>query len=287
MQTFINCIADHSSEGKLLIGNTQTALIDCGMIFCADATIKKVKDALDGRSLDYILFSHTHYDHIGALPFFRQAFPQVKGVTTEVGATVLLKDTPRRVIRELSQIAAQNHGVMVGDYSDDAFCADVIVKDGDCIDLGGLTVQIIETPGHTRDSLSFFVPELGILCLNETTGVLLPDGNVYVCYLTGYQDAINAIERCRKLPYKHLSLPHRGIVDGAEAENYFDKALQAYMDCRAFILDMYVQGLDEEAMLDGFFLKYADEMLLQFQPKAAFYANAKATIACTLKEANP
>ena len=285
MDKYINCIAHISSEGKLIIGDTHTALIDCGMAFCAMDTIQKVKDALNGRPLDYIFFSHTHYDHIGALPFFKKEWSNLRTVTSTIGAAVLLKETPRRIIRELSLVAAKYYGITMDTaYSDDVFKGDIIVKDGDNISLGDITVNVLETPGHTRDSLSFFIPELELLILNETLGVLMPDGSVIPCYLTGYADTVNSIEKCKKIPYKFLSTPHQGIVSNEDASSFFDKSLAAVNHCRDFILKMKKDGLNEDEMQDLFFKEGASEMLLNYQPKEAFMANARAMISCTLRE---
>ena len=210
MERFITCIAHNSSECNLIIGSEAAALFDCGMLFCADSTIDMVKKNLNGRHLDYIIASHTHYDHIGALPFFREAWSEMKLITSQPGAAVLLKDTPRRVIRELSHTAALLHGInQEFVYDDSVFTADSTVSQDDSISLGDITVKILETPGHTRDSLSFFIPELELLILNETLGVLLPGGEMYPCYLTSCRDAINSIEKCRAIPHKYLCLPHK------------------------------------------------------------------------------
>ena len=285
MHRYINCIAHNSSEGQLLIGDELTALIDCGMAFCADETINNVQNALGGRSLDYIFLTHTHYDHIGALPFFLKKWPNARVATSEIGAAVLLKDTPRRIIRELSLNAARANGITHDlEYNDDAFRANVIVKDGDSIPLGNLNVEILETPGHTRDSLCFFIPELELLILNETPGVLMPDGSMYPCYLTSYHDTIQSIEKCRRMPYKSLSLPHRGIAKKEDMDGYFEKSLAANIDCYNFILEMKNKNHSEEEMLELFYQKYGTETLLTYQPKEAFIANARATISCTLKK---
>jgi len=301
MNKLINCIAHRSSDGQLLTGGEHTALFDCGMMFCCRETIKNVKDALnaeyeDNRTLDYIFLTHTHYDHIGALPFFRKEFPQTRVVTCETGAAVLQKSTPRNVIRKLSAAAADIYNAEVDmQYSDDLFYADIIVKDNEEISLGGISVKIIFTPGHTRDSLSFYIPELELLIINETPGILLPafkkqkdnpepDEIIYPCYLTSYRDTIESINKCAKIPYKSLSMPHRGIAGEKETQGFFNNALEINKTCRDFILEMKNKNLNEEEMLDSYFKRYASEALLSYQPKDAFLANARAAISCTIKE---
>jgi len=294
MERYINCIAHKTSEGNLLVGEEYTALFDCGMAHCADGTIQNIKNALKGSHgkpglpLDYLFITHTHYDHIGSLPYLRKEWPSLRLVTSRTGAEVLLKDTPRKVIRELSIVAIKEYNSKIDTaYSDDAFHADIIVKDGDIISLGGLSVKTLETPGHTRDSLSFFIPELEILVVSETAGFMTPDGTLYPTYLTGVNDTINSIEKLRKIPYKFLSFPHRGIADEKDANGFFDKALKAVTDCRDFILDMNDKKLDKEAMFEKYVQKYGSEKILAYQPWDAFVVNARATITCTLREFAP
>jgi 2-aminobenzoylacetyl-CoA thioesterase len=285
MNRYINCIAHRTSEGNVLIGDDYTAIFDCGMMHCAGKTIQNTKNALHGRQLDYLFITHTHYDHMGAAPFFRKEWPSLRLVTSQAGAAVLLKDTPRRVIRELSIVAGKEfNSEFDASYSDDDFHADIIVKEGDIIPLGGISVQVLETPGHTRDTLSFFIPELEMLIVSETTGVLLPDNTVYPTYLTSFIDTVKSIDKCRKMPFKFLSLPHKGLSEEIDANAFFDKTLATSTECRDFILEMNNKKLDLDTMLDMFFKKFGSEALFTYQPKDAFFANARATIACTLRE---
>ena len=64
-------------EALLIIGSEKTALYDCGMAYCGAHTADNIAEVLkqlkaqgriDSIQLDYILLSHSHYDHIGGLP---------------------------------------------------------------------------------------------------------------------------------------------------------------------------------------------------------------------------
>lgn len=55
-------------EAVLIVGSEKTALHDCGMACFSEELISNIEKALQERPLDYVLLSHTHYDHMGALP---------------------------------------------------------------------------------------------------------------------------------------------------------------------------------------------------------------------------
>jgi glyoxylase-like metal-dependent hydrolase (beta-lactamase superfamily II) len=66
---------------------------------------------------------------------------------------------------------------------------------GDVVDVGGLVVEVVATPGHTGDSLSFVLPESGALLTGDTvlgrgtTVVAHPDGR-----LGDYLDSLARLE---------------------------------------------------------------------------------------------
>ncbi len=290
MERFVDCIAHMTSEGQLLIGEKKAGLFDCGMMFCAAETIANVKKALCGRPLNYIFASHTHYDHIGALPFFRKEWPEIKLVTNRTGAEVLLKDTPRRVIRELSNGVGQiffdeDEGEFAEyEYSDDDFHADIVVATGDIIDLGGVSVEFIETPGHTRDCMSFFIKELELLVVCETLGVLTPDGIMNPAYLTSYKTTEESIKKLSGYSFSRLSIPHSGLTSEAVARDYLKNAAIINSECRDMIVSLYEKGSDESEILEAYKKKYGRPIVLAVQPLTAFMMNARATVACTLRE---
>ena len=53
----------------LILGSEKTVLHDVGMACFHRELEENLTRELGGRPLDYIVLSHTHYDHVGALPY--------------------------------------------------------------------------------------------------------------------------------------------------------------------------------------------------------------------------
>jgi glyoxylase-like metal-dependent hydrolase (beta-lactamase superfamily II) len=106
----VRVTAGHGGESLLLTGSEKTALLDCGMAYCADKLIENIKRQLGGRNLDYVLLSHTHYDHIGALPFIKQVWPDVITFGAEHAGKVFSKQGAIHTINALSESVCKIYG---------------------------------------------------------------------------------------------------------------------------------------------------------------------------------
>lgn len=114
-----------------------THLIDTGdgLILIDPGYISTLHLVIDGiyklgfrpEQIKYIINSHWHADHIGATA----ALAHLTGAKTLLG-------------RDDVEPAA------------DYFVPDILVKDGDTLTLGNTTVSFMETPGHTKGTISFF-----------------------------------------------------------------------------------------------------------------------------------
>ena len=66
-----------------------------------------------------------------------------------------------------------------GGMGSEIVALDRVLSDGDSIAIDDdLSVRVIATPGHTRDSLSYYLPEKKILFASEAVG--LPDHTGYI-----------------------------------------------------------------------------------------------------------
>jgi glyoxylase-like metal-dependent hydrolase (beta-lactamase superfamily II) len=72
------------------------------------------------------------------------------------------------------------------------------LKDGETIQLGGITVEVIGTPGHTPGHLSFFFREPGLLFMGDYD--LTRFGPWYGDVHSSIEETVRSVERLRSIP---------------------------------------------------------------------------------------
>ena len=88
-----------------------------------------------------ILLTHAHGDHIGAVEELRKHY--------NIPVFIHEKDHPLLISAEKNLSAAFGMPISVGK-------ADGFLKEGDQLKLGGLSFEIIETPGHTPGGITIY-----------------------------------------------------------------------------------------------------------------------------------
>ena len=103
--------------------------------------------------LKYILLTHGHYDHIGAVD-------ELKSLT---GAQILAHKAEEQLLKQ----ADMNLSTLGMGRALSITC-DRLLEDGDIIELGTGKLTVIHTPGHTAGGACFYDEENGILFSGDT-----------------------------------------------------------------------------------------------------------------------
>ena len=90
-------------------------------------------------TVEYILLTHGHYDHTTAVPALHKAYPQAKIYIHQADAN--------GAGSRLFPLAGQVEGLLSYD-------------EGDTLSLGGLTIEVLHTPGHSKGSVTLKVGDV-------------------------------------------------------------------------------------------------------------------------------
>lgn len=105
----------------------------------AQAVVEHVR--ANALSVDWILETHAHADHLTAAPWLKQ----------QVGGRIAIGQGIRKVQATFKKV------FNIKDLNTNGVQFDHLFADGDRFSIGTLEARVLDTPGHTSDSVSYFV----------------------------------------------------------------------------------------------------------------------------------
>ena len=138
-------------QSYLVNTRTHSALIDTGTGF------RNIRNAIKHLLRDevIVLNTHWHFDHVGGNVLFENI------AISETEAHLIEHDLDSNLMMEIYVKPFMELGIPFPDdfvpetYEIKGSRASCFVKEGDRIDLGGRTLEVISLPGHTHGSLAF------------------------------------------------------------------------------------------------------------------------------------
>lgn len=155
----------HQSEetiGYLILGEKQALLFDTGM---GISDIKKLTAYLTKLPI-IVLNSHTHDDHVGG----NWQFESVYGMDTDFTKTNAQgsREDAQAEITADQICGSLPEGFDAKNYATKPWHISKFLHDGDKIDLGNRTLEIVATPGHTPDAICLLDRANGLLFTGDT-----------------------------------------------------------------------------------------------------------------------
>ena len=142
----------HDSACIVVSGTESTVIVDSGTSWYQTNLVERLLPHLEGRApVEAILLSHRHFDSCAAAPHLAEHFGSKIRIHEDAVAPLaggdLFTTWASRYDSDMPPIEAEGF------------------SDGDQINLGDTTIEILHTPGHTMDACSFHIMEKSaIIC---------------------------------------------------------------------------------------------------------------------------
>lgn len=177
------------------------AIIDTGHLSCAADTIELIRaNGIEPAELGQIAITHAHSDHHGG----NRALVELSGAPVAMGA--LTAEWFARGERHLTWFNQLSQEV-------DVVPADIVYRDGDIVELGGLAFQVVALPGHGPDTIGYFQPETRVMICADA--MWQNDSGMLHTQMHGWSvlaDAELALRRLQKLDISVAIPGHGGLI---------------------------------------------------------------------------
>jgi glyoxylase-like metal-dependent hydrolase (beta-lactamase superfamily II) len=199
-----------------------TILVDTGQKRKSDKLKSRLSAVLKGKKLDYVILTHTHYDHAENAHLVKVLYsPKLivhKGEAEflKQGFTKLPRGT--NLITDLISRSGNKYAKWIGAY--ESVMEDIQVSDNFKIDASN-NITIIHTPGHTIGSISIIIDD-EIALIGDTLFGVIPNK-----VLPPFADQINELYKSWKkllaTPCKKFLPAHGKLITRELLEEKFKK----------------------------------------------------------------
>ena len=225
----------------LLDGLMEFAILGGGMTYIVpDVQSQIVKAGIDEKLLSRLIIHHTHFDHVGIIPYLKKKWPWVIVTASARGAGQLARPAVIEAIKGINSMVLENNGMAdkAGELglNFDTIPVEDMPSEGDKRRLGDLTLEFMMVPGHSTCSMAVYVPELKALFASDAGGIPF-EGQVFAAANSNFDLYQESLERMAAYEVDFHGAEHYGAVTGEDAVSFIPKSIDAAIQTRRMIED--------------------------------------------------
>lgn len=197
---------------------------------------------LDPGKITKFLILHSHFDHVGIVPYFKRTYPAIEVIASAPAWKIFAMPKAIEIMNSFSRMSAKQVGaeeVLKAydiEWRDDM--TGVPVGEGGRIDLGGVTLTLMDTPGHSNCSITAYEPNIKAMFASDAAGIPYKD-TIFPSMNTNVMQYLESLEKLKPLAVSYLCADHYGYITGEEAGKFIDLSLEAGRKWKADLENYY------------------------------------------------
>lgn len=145
----------------LVIGDKRACLIDAG---CGLGDLKSYVETLTDKPV-FVVLTHGHFDHVGGASLFQEVY------LNELDEEVYREHTSTAYRQQMLASLPESMKINVEVMNPVKQTLFLPLEDRQQFDLGGMTLEMISVPGHTRGMMMVLMVEAKIMLYGDACGV--------------------------------------------------------------------------------------------------------------------
>ncbi|MCK5162423.1 MAG: MBL fold metallo-hydrolase [Desulfobacula sp.] len=264
-----------------LLDGPEPILFDGGFTALAYHYETGIKEILGVRKPVYLFLTHSHFDHIGAVSHFKKIWPKLQIGGSLRCHEILLKQKAIQLIRDLSLESTKSFKKMgvrsLNDKPFEPFDLDILIKTDQKTELSSdLSVVAFNTPGHTWDFMSYWIPGKKILIASEAVAIYENNGYIQPEFLVDFDAYLESLRKIKNLGAEVLCAGHYAVFTKKDATDHINNSFKVADDYLSMTERFLVQEKDDiDSVVSRIKAVEWDNRPWPKQPESAYLLNTR------------
>ena len=215
-----------------LLDGPEPVLFDAGFTGLAHVYVDAIRGVLGSRPPAWLFLTHSHFDHVGAASVFKQTWPQMKIAGSSRCREILSNP---KAIKSISRLNQESLALFTPSeipvLNRDPFkpvLFDRNISDGEIVSLAcGTAIEVLNTPGHTWDFMSYWLLDKRVLIASEAVGCCENDTFIQPEFLVSFDVYLESLRSLASLDPQVLCAGHHAVFTDLNALEHIQASIEA------------------------------------------------------------